>query len=155
MTYNVNKFWRLTTASAVALTSSLIGISVLGGAAHAQVSNLPAISWSSSVGTKTDKSLSEADVQIKYDGLDVATQLNVTANNGSVSALRSSPLEFSTFWNYGHYIDRAEVRIFDVSASVKSEPLMVLPVGESQHAALADMSALPDDIIYVLSLIHI
>ena len=150
MTYNVNKFWRLTTASAVALTSSLIGISVLGGAAHAQVPNLPAISWSSSVGTKTDKSLSEADVQIKYDGLDVATQLNVTANNGSVSALRRSPLEFSTFWNYGHYIDRAEVRIFDVSASVKSEPLMVLPVGESQHAALADMSALPDDIIYVL-----
>jgi len=146
MTYNLNKFWRLTTTSAIAL----IGAAVLGGTAHAQVSNLPAVSWSHSSETEDDRALAEADIQIKYDGLNVETQLNVTANNGSVTVLRSSPVEFSMFSNYNHYIERSEIRIFDIGASVKSTPLMVLPVGVNQHAELVDMSALPDDIIYVL-----
>jgi len=110
-----------------------------------------AFSWGfASEGNETDKALSDADIQIKYDGLDVTTQLNVTANNGSVSVSRSTPVEFSAFWNYGHFIERSEVRIFDVNSSVQSEPLKVLPVGANQHASLIDMSTLPDDVIYVL-----
>ena len=146
MTYTVNKIWRLTTTSAFAL----IGASVFGGTVHAQATNLPAVSWSHSSETETDRDLAEADIQIKYDGLDVATQLNVTANNGSVTGLRGTPVEFSVFWNYGHFIERGEIRIFDIGASVQSTPLMVLPVGQGQNAALVDTSALPDDIIYVL-----
>ena len=150
MTYTVNKIWRLTTTSTFALISSLIGTAVLGGTAQAQVSNLPPVTWAHSSETKVDKDLAEADIQIKFDGLDVTTQLNVTANNGSVTVLRGAPVEFSTFWNYGHFIERGEIRIFDIGASVQSTPLKVLPVDGSQNAALVDMSALPDDIIYVL-----
>ena len=146
MTYTVNKICRLTTTSVFAL----IGAAVLSGTAQAQVSNLPAVSWSHSSETKTDRDLDEADIQIKYDGLDVMTQLNVTANNGSVTVLRGSSVDFSAFWNYGHYIERSEIRIFDVGASVQSTPLMVLPVGANQSAALVDTNALPDDVIYVL-----
>ena len=146
MTYTANKFWRLTTTSAFALISA----AVLGGTAHAQALNLPAVSWSHSSETKTDRDLAEADIQIKYDGLDVTTQLNVTANNGSVTALRGAPVEFSAFWNYGQFIERGEIRIFSVNASVQSTPLKVIPVDATQNASFVDMSELPDDIIYVL-----
>ena len=109
MTYTVNKIWRLTTTSTFALISSLIGTAVLGGTAQAQVSSLPPVTWSHSSETKVDRDLAEADIQIKFDGLDVVTQLNVTANNGSVTALRSAPIEFRSFWNYGHFIERGEI----------------------------------------------
>jgi len=146
MTYNVNKFWRLTTTSAIALISA----AVLGGTAHSQAPNLPAVSWSHSSETEVDRDLAEADIQIKYDGLDVVTQLNVTANNGAVTVQRGSPVAFSTFSNYDNFIERGEIRIFGIGASVQSTPLMVLPVGADRQATLVDMNALPDDIIYVL-----
>jgi len=145
MTYTVNKIWRLTTTSAFAI----IGAAVLGGTAQAQATNLPAVSWSISNETETDRDLADADIQIKYDGLDVTTQLNVTANNGSVTAFRGSPVEFTTFSNYSHFIERGEIRVFGIGASVQSTPLMVLPVGENQKASLVDTNALPDDVIYV------
>ena len=151
MTYLTTKLRRVSTASALALTISLAG-GVLGAPSFtAAAQDSQAFSWGfASEGNETDKALSDADIQIKYDGLDVITQLNVTANNGSVSVSRSTPVEFSAFWNYGHFIERSEVRIFDVNSSVQSEPLKVLPVGANQHASLIDMSTLPDDVIYVL-----
>ena len=54
-----------------------MGTTVLGGAAQAQVSSLPPVTWSHSSETKVDRDLAEADIQIKFDGLDVVTQLNV------------------------------------------------------------------------------
>jgi len=145
-----NKTRRASTVSTIAIALSLITTGGLGISAVAENSG-SAFSWNfASDTTATDRALSDADIQIKYDGLDVETQLNVTANNGAVSLPRGLPIEFSTFWNYGHYIYEAEVRVFDAKANVKSAPLAVLPVANNQHAVLTDMRALPENVIYVL-----
>ena len=99
---------------------------------------------------ETDRALSEAQIQIKYDGINAIPQLNVSANAGEVAVSRKADVVFNTYWNYGAFIERSEVRIFDVNASLQSEPLMVLPVGPNQTARLMANADLPDDIIYVL-----
>ena len=150
MTYFKNKISRISTASTLALTVCLISAGGIGVNAVAQSAVSP-FSWDFAENeNRTDRALANADIQIKYDGLDVETQLNVTANNGATSVSRGFPTEFSAFWNYGHYIHHAEVRIFDAKANVKSDPLLVLPVAANQHAALVDTRGLPDQVIYVL-----
>lgn len=150
MTYYIKKIKHVSTASTVALTTALLAFGVLNQTAQAQKSS-PAFNWNYATdANQVDKALSDADIQIKYDGLDVTTQLNVTANNGAVSIVRNAPATFKTFWNYGHFIERSEIRIFDVTSSVQSTPVMVLPVGANQTAALTNMEVLPDDVIYVL-----
>ena len=49
---------------------------------------------------QTDHALSEAQIQIKYDGINAISQLNVSANNGSVVVSRQDEVKFQTFWNY-------------------------------------------------------
>lgn len=132
----------LTTVSALALT-------VLSGTplAHAQ----SAFSWGhGGLAAETDKALSDAQIQIKYDGINAIPQLNVSVNTGDVAVSRSEVVTFNTYWNYGAFIDRSEVRIFDVSASTQSTPLMVLPVGPNNTAQLLANANLPQDIIFVL-----
>jgi len=143
MTFYNNKTLRaLTTVSAIAL-ATVSGHSI----AHAQ----SAFSWGQgSAAAKTDKALSDAHIQIKYDGINAVPQLNVSANRGDVAVRRSEAVTFHTYWNYGAFIDRSEVRLFDVNASTQSTPLMVLPVGENHTAQLAAQADLPEDIIFVL-----
>lgn len=143
MTFYNNKTLRaLTTVSAIAL-ATVSGHSI----ADAQ----SAFSWGQgSAAAKTDKALSDAHIQIKYDGINAVPQLNVSANRGDVAVRRSEAVTFHTYWNYGAFIDRSEVRLFDVNASTQSTPLMVLPVGENHTAQLAAQADLPEDIIFVL-----
>jgi len=132
----------LTTVSAIALTA-LSGTSL----AHAQ----SAFSWGhGGQAAETDKALSDANIQIKYDGIYAVPQLNVSVNRGDVAVSRSEVVTFNTYWNYGAFIDRSEVRIFDVNASTQSTPLMVLPVSENNIAQLPANVDLPQDIIFVL-----
>ena len=36
--------------------------------------------------------------------------------------------------NYGHFIDRAEVRVFEVDDSTEATPITILPVGMDGYA---------------------
>ncbi len=141
MTNNFKTLRALTTASTLAI------IAMSGSnTAHAQTS----FSWGHGGQTaETDKALSEAQIQIKYDSLHAEPQLNVSANAGSVVVSRQEAVSFQSFWNYGAFIDRAEVRIFGADESVRGRNLVTLPVVNGK-ATLPAGTNLPDDLIYVL-----
>jgi len=98
---------------------------------------------------ETDKRLSEAQIQIKYDGINAVPQLNVSATSGDVVVSRQDAVSFQTFWNYGAFIERAEVRIFSADESVRGRQIVALPVINGV-ATLPANTSLPKDVIYVL-----
>ncbi len=131
----------LTTVSAIAFAAT-------SGSSLAQAQS--AFTWGDvSEEAKTDRALSDAKIQIKYDGINAVPQLNVSANTGDVVASRQENVSFQAYWNYGAFIDRAEVRIFSASQSVRDDHLLILPM-ENGVAVMPAQSDLPDDIIYVL-----
>ena len=143
--YNNKMCKILTSVSALAIVTLSPSLAV-----HAQSAPNAAFSWGQSETVRTDKALSDAQVQIKYDGINAVPQLNVSANRGDVTVSRQEAVTFNTYWNYGAFIERSEVRIFDANASTQSKPLMVLPVGLNQTATLLETANLPDDVIFVL-----
>ena len=145
MTYSRTKLTKLVSVSGLAM--SLIWSTTM---AYAQSNSDPAFSWSNSSETaQVDRDLSDANVQVKYDGLNAVPQLNVSLNSGDVIVSRQEGGQFQTYWNYGAFIEKAEIRLFASDQSTQSKPLMVLPVAQ-QVADLRDTSQLPDDVIYVL-----
>jgi len=74
---------------------------------------------------------------------------NVSANTGDVVVSHQDSVTFQTYWNFGAFIERAEVRVFPADQSVRGDHLLVLPV-QNGVATLPANSGLPDDVIYVL-----
>ena len=143
MTYYTRTYKALSTVSVIAL----FAISSMN-LAHAQ--NQTAFSWGHGSETaKTDQALADAQIQIKYDGINAVPQLNVSVNTGDVAISRQDSALFQTYWNYGAFIDRAEVRIFSADQSVRGKSLQIIPV-LGGVATLPSNSALPKDLIYVL-----
>ena len=52
----------------------------------------------------------------------------VPPDAGEGAGAVGSPVHFRSYTNYAHWIDHAEVRIFEKGQSVKAEPLAVAPV---------------------------
>src|SRR4029453_7872806 len=81
----------------------------------------------------TDVALEKASIQFKYDNLDVKPRLNVTAWPPSIR-YRDDPatdivddqVQFRAYSNFGAFIVKGEVRIFDRDRSVRDEPLAVV-----------------------------
>jgi hypothetical protein len=70
-----------------------------------------------------------------------APRLSVTASPSRIIVARElnrethvSKVRFRMYANYGYYIDRAEVRVFEVDQSLESEPLDVVDVGPDGFA---------------------
>ena len=59
---------------------------------------------------RTDVALAQADIQIKFDPLQVKPALNVWSYPRA--AVRGAELEFLAYANYASWITKAEVRIF-------------------------------------------
>ncbi|MEP1230166.1 MAG: OmpA family protein, partial [Litorimonas sp.] len=148
MTFLSKNTYRLATVSILALTGLALANENF---AIAQNTAAPLFSWGfDSNEAKTDQALADANVQIKYDGVDIEPQLNVTANDGEVIAEAGEAVTFQTYWNYGAFIEKSEIRIFESDKSVQSEPFMVLPVDETHTARLPDAASLPRNVIYVV-----
>jgi len=131
----------LTTVSAIAIFTA-----TGQGLAEAQ----QAFTWGHVEETaQTDHALSEAKIQIKYDGINAVSQLNVNANNGSVVVSKQDEVKFQTFWNYGAFIERAEVRVFSADQSVRDDQVLIFPVADGV-ATMPANSAFAEDLIYVL-----
>ncbi|MDP6981018.1 MAG: OmpA family protein [Myxococcota bacterium] len=87
----------------------------------------------------TDVALSEADVKFRFDALTSERRLSVTVESGTValaaepgsSSQAAGPARFRMDTNYPHFIARAEVRIFEAGDSMRSEPLVVLPIEQA------------------------
>jgi len=141
MTYYTKTFKVLTTVSVIALFA-------VTGVNFAQAQS--AFSWGfGDKAAETDKALSDAQIQIKYDGINAIAQLNVSANTGDVVVSRQDSVSFNTYWNYGAFINKAELRIFPADESVRGRHLLILPV-RNGVATMPANSGLPDDLIYVL-----
>lgn len=141
MTYFKNTVKTLSSISALALVMA---------SGHSLAEAQSAFKWGlGGDAAVTDKALSEAQVQIKYDGINAITQLNVSANNGSVIASKQNAVTFQTFWNYGAFIDRAEVRVLSANRSVRDDHVLIFPVTNGV-ATMPSHSGFDDELIYVL-----
>jgi flagellar motor protein MotB len=103
---------------------------------------------SSDIQRCTDVAMKLADIQFGYDNLRSAPRLSVSATPSRIALSeimhygpnlspanvfvdrQASPVRFMMYTNYSHFIDRAEVRVFETGQSLESEPLAVVPVGE-------------------------
>lgn len=89
----------------------------------------------------TDVALDRADIQFKFDNLELRPRLNVTAWPNTLryrertdSEWPGNLVRFRTYTNYPSFIERAEVRIFAAEDSERAEPQAVVPVDESGRA---------------------
>jgi hypothetical protein len=103
---------------------------------------------SSDIQRCTDVALQAADIRFGFDNLRSAPRLSVSATPSRIAlsemvhygpALspaqvyvdrQASPVRFMMYSNYAHFIERAEVRVFETGQSLQSEPLAVVPVNE-------------------------
>ena len=76
----------------------------------------------------TDVALQQADIQFGFDNLEADRRLAVAAEPPTVDVYRSDdswaaePVRFTMYANYAHFIERAEVRIFELEQSLEAEP---------------------------------
>ena len=97
---------------------------------------------SSDIQRCTDVALDKADIEFRFDNLESRRRLAVAATPTSVEfvdagdgGLTALPVRFRMYANYGHFIERSEVRIFNRGQSVQASPLQVL---EIDRAGLAE-----------------
>ena len=83
----------------------------------------------------TDVALQQADIQFGFDNLEADRRLAVAAEPATVAFYRSDegwaaePVRFTMYANYSHFIERAEVRIFELAQSLEAEPVGVVVFG--------------------------
>ncbi len=90
---------------------------------------------SSDIQRCTDVALAEADIRFGFDNLRSAPRLSITAKPSRIAVSRVidyethvSPVHFRMYTNYSHFIERAEVRVFETGQSVEAEPLGVIDI---------------------------
>jgi flagellar motor protein MotB len=88
---------------------------------------------SSDVQRCTDVALENAQIQFKHDSLKLEPRLNVTAWPLTIryqdledTAFVENLVRFRLYTNYRSFIERAEVRIFEESKSVRDDPMEVI-----------------------------
>ncbi|MCB1455853.1 MAG: TonB-dependent receptor [Nitratireductor sp.] len=100
--------------------------------------------------------LNQVDIQVKYDGLDISRQLNVSIIPERHSISANQPVAFRASWNYGEFITRAEVRIYrkldKATPGAVAIPLETIPVDDSGHAYWLPPADYSDDneLVYTL-----
>ncbi len=90
---------------------------------------------SSDIQRCTDVAMQAADIQFGFDNLHSAPRLSGAVSPQQIKVSRltdveilASPVQFRMYTNYAHFIERAEVRIFENGRSLESEPLDVLDI---------------------------
>jgi flagellar motor protein MotB len=83
----------------------------------------------------TDVALQDADIRFSFDNLRADRRLSVSAEPNTVpfvedgdELVATSAVRFAMYTNYSHYIESAEIRIFDSEQSVRETPLDVVPI---------------------------
>jgi flagellar motor protein MotB len=84
----------------------------------------------------TDVAFQGADIQFGFDNLEAERRLAVAAEPATVALYRSDdegwvaePVRFTMYANYDHFIERAEVRIFELAQSLEAEPVGLVVFG--------------------------
>lgn len=95
-----------------------------------------------------DVALDKADIQIKYDPLNVAPALNVWAASGPVG--RGRPVTWRTYTNYAWWQKKAEIRVFAGTQSVADQPIAIIPVPVGGEVVWTPPQIPGEDLGYVL-----
>ena len=89
----------------------------------------------------TDVALEQADIRFGFDNLKSEPRLSVTAKPNSVPVpqpgepmTEASSVRFKAYTNYGHFVERSEVRVFEKGESLQAEPLGVVAIGPDGSA---------------------
>lgn len=95
-----------------------------------------------------DVGLERADIQVKYDPMNVSPALNawVTPNG----ALRGEAMEFSSYANYVVWIRKAEVRVFTKGQRPQQTPFAVVPLEIGGSAKWTPPKDAPTDLQFLL-----
>lgn len=105
---------------------------------------------------KTDVGLNAMDIQVKFDGLDARTQLNVSTVPVRRSYKAGDAVRFLATSNYPDFIERSEIRIYELEqeGAVDTEAATVVPVainGEAEWTMPAsDIPGKDREFLYVL-----
>jgi outer membrane protein OmpA-like peptidoglycan-associated protein len=95
-----------------------------------------------------DVALAQADIQMKYDPLNVAPALNVWSWPSTVA--RGKKVEFHAYTNYSAWVRRAEIRIFAKDQPTQGTPLAVLPYDWAQPAVWVPPADAPAEMLVLL-----
>jgi flagellar motor protein MotB len=88
----------------------------------------------------TDVALQKANIEFGFDNLEAARRLAVAARPARVllhagdDGPIADPVRFSMYANYSHFIERAELRVFDSAESLEATPLAVIALGPDGSA---------------------
>ncbi len=92
---------------------------------------------SSDVQRCTDVAMERADIRFTFDDLTSSPRLSVAASPSLVAlhgdgagGLTGDPVMFRMYSNYGHFIERSEIRIFDGDQSTRAAPRAVVEVND-------------------------
>ncbi|MDR6631857.1 hypothetical protein J2X72_000628 [Phyllobacterium sp. 1468] len=77
---------------------------------------------------KTDLGLRSADIQVKFDGLDVSPILNVSTMPIRRAYKAGEKVDFLATSNYPAFIEKSEIRILDAEHEPADKPIAVIPV---------------------------
>jgi len=90
----------------------------------------------------TDVALENADIRFSFDNLRAAPRLSISAAPNSVpvvemdgSFVAETDVSFEMYANYAHFIESAEVRVFEVAQSLREEPLEIVPISVGTSVA--------------------
>jgi len=88
---------------------------------------------SSDIQRCTDVAMANADIEFGFDNLRSAPRLSVSAEPQKIVVVElddgetiASDIQFRMYTNYSHFVDRAEIRVFETGQSLESEPLDVI-----------------------------
>ncbi|MCG6939588.1 MAG: OmpA family protein [Gammaproteobacteria bacterium] len=109
----------------------------------------------------TDVALEAADIQFRFNNLQNKPRLNITAWPNTIryqdnkdTEAEDNAVHFKMYSNYRHFIDHAEVRVFELKQSTRSEPLAVIPLDEANrgvwHADFDEVGGSVKRLVYLL-----
>ncbi|EHS52234.1 hypothetical protein PDO_4819 [Rhizobium sp. PDO1-076] len=99
---------------------------------------------------KTDADLHAVDIQVKFDGLEQRTLLNVSTMPIRLTYRGGEPVTFLATSNYPAFIKRAEVRISKSDRYSTDTPVTTLPIAVNNNATWIMPDGEDDDYSYVL-----
>ncbi|MGB0621239.1 MAG: flagellar motor protein MotB [Myxococcota bacterium] len=78
----------------------------------------------------TDVALDDAAIAFRFDDLDSERRLSLSSTPATSTG---DPIRFRMYNNYPHFIERAEVRIFEQDQSLRDEPLVVVALNREHE----------------------
>ncbi|MBR0554526.1 TonB-dependent receptor [Ciceribacter sp. L1K23] len=99
---------------------------------------------------KADLDLSAVDIQVKFDGLDVKTMLNVSTSPVRRTYQAGEDVVFQAYSNYPAFITKAEIRIGDSYRGSTFRPQFVVPIEPNGTARWIMPESETRDFDYVL-----